>query len=613
MSGRPVHWIAEHAATSLPGLFAARVARTPHQLAYRYFVPAERRWYEQSWTECEQQVGRWRAGLQSLGLERGDRVAILVHNGPDWVAVDQAIMGLGLVTVGLFCRDTPASNARILADCGARVLVTAKGRWWAAIAADGACPSIQTVIALDDETAGQPRMRARTSWLPTQPQPAPAEPRGEELAALIYTSGTTGRARGAMLTHDNLRWNAYACADAMRLPSNEQLVSMVPMAHAYERSVDYYRALISGGTITFCRHPRFLSLTLARARPTVLVGVPRMFEHYYTELWRALARRAPWQRRLVRFTIHVGYSVFERQQGRRRRRIRHLLWPLLRRAVARPCLRPLGGRLELAVCGAAALPHPVSRTLIGLGLPVLQGYGLTEAGPVVSVNRVGDNDPVSVGRVLDSVEMRLGRNDELRVRSPGVMQGYWQDEEATEQVLDAHGWLYTGDRISRLDQRRLYLTGRLKEIIVMATGDKASPEPLEQMIMLDPLFSRVVVVGEARPYLAAVASCDRVLLSSTMREAGLAPDRAEHLDGTRLERLLLQRIEHMLADFPAHAQVRRVAVTMDAWTVGDGLLTPTGKPRRRRIAQVYDAAIRRLYGRRADSEKTDISYNVNVG
>lgn len=613
MSERPGHWIAERQATSLPGLFAARAAHTPHQLAYRWFVPTERCWHEQSWAECEQAVGRWRAGLQRLGLERGERVAILIHNSPDWVAVDQAAMSLGLVSVGLFCRDTPASNARILADSGARVLVTAKGRWWAAIARAKACPSVHTVVAVDNESAGNPLVESVASWLPARPQSAPAEPRGDELAALIYTSGTAGLARGAMLTHRNLLWNAYASADAVQVPVNEQLVSFVPLAHAYERTVDYYRALITGGTITFCRHPRFLTLTLAKARPTALVGVPRMFEHYYTELHRTLARRAPWQKRLVWFTIKLGYSVFEHQQRRRRWRFRYLLWPLLRRFVARPCLRPLGGRLEVAVSGAAVLSRPVARTLIGLGLPVLQGYGLTEAGPVVSVNRIDDNDPASVGSLLESVEIRLGRHDDLRLRSPGVMQGYWNDEAGSAEVLDSKGWLYTGDRISRLDQRRLYLTGRLKEIIVMATGDKASPEPLERMIALDPLFSRVVVVGEARPYLAAVTSCDPVVLANTMREAGLDPDSANDLKSARLERLLLRRIEHMLGDFPAHAQVRRVAPTTDSWTVDTGLVTPTNKPRRRQIARVYDDAIRRLYGRRAEAEKTDISYNVNVG
>lgn len=613
MTSRPHYWIAAHEATSLPNLFAARAARTPNQIAYRYFVPGERRWHEQSWSECERQTGCWRAGLSRLGLERGDRVAILIHNGPDWVAVDQAVMSLGLVTVGLYCRDTPPSNAAILEDSGARVLVTAKARWWAAIAESRACHDIEQVIALDNEWSSDDRLDGVASWLPHSPIEADSMPGENDLAALIYTSGTMGAARGAMLTHRNLLWNAYASADAVQTPANEQLISFVPMAHAYERTVDYYRALITGGTISFCRHPRFLMPTLANAKPTVLVGVPRVFEHYYAELQRVLARRASWQRRLVRFTIKLGNSVSEYRQGERRWRMRYVLWPLLHRFVAKPCLRPLGGRLEVAVSGAAALPYPVARTLIGLGLPLLQGYGLTEAGPVVSVNRVNDNDPASVGRLLDSVEIRLGRNDELRVRSPGVMQGYWNDVEATRKVLDAKGWLHTGDRISRLDQRRLYLTGRLKEVIVMATGDKASPEPLERAIGLDPLFAQVAVVGEARPYLAAVASCDAATLTNLMRENGLDSDHAQALNNPRLERLLLERAARMLRDFPASAQIRRIAPTLDDWTVDNGLVTPTGKLRRRRVGRAYASAIQRLYGRRAESEKTDISNNVNVG
>lgn len=551
--------------------------------------------------------------MAALGLDQGDRVAILVHNSPEWVAVDQAAMNLGLVTVGLFCRDTPASNAGVIADAGARVLVTAKGRWWGEIGEAGECPSLETVIALDNEADGDRRVHALRDWRPSEPASAPPEPAGDALAALVYTSGTMGRARGVMLTHRNLLWNTYACADAVRVPVNEQLVSFVPLSHAYERTVDYYRALVTGATISFCRHPRFLTLTLANARPTALVGVPRIYEHYYTELQRGLARRPAWQRRLVRATINLGWSVFERQQGRRAFRLRHVFWPVLRRFVAGPCLRPLGGRLEVAVSGAAPLPHQVARTLIGLGLPLLQGYGLTEAAPVVSVNRVDDSDPASVGRLLTSVEMRLGRGNELQIRSPGIMQGYWQDPEATDQVLDHRGWLYTGDKVSRLDQRRLYLTGRLKEVIVMATGEKASPEPLEQAIALDPLFARAVVAGEARPYLAAVVSCDPVALAAVMRELDLDPEDAASLKSSRLERALLNRIGAMLRDFPAHAQVRRVAPTTDVWNVDNGLMTPTEKVRRRRIARTYAATIHRLYGRRAEAEKTDFSYNVNVG
>lgn len=610
-----MHWVPAARASTLPALFAGRVALTPNETAYRYFDPPARRWRSLTWAQAENLAGRWRAGLAASDLSAGARVAILVRNSPSWVAVDQAALDQGLVSVGLFCGDTPASSGDILRDSGAALVVVAKGRWWRSILEEGDCPAVRTVVALDGDAEGDARLVASESWLPDKPQRASLTPAPEELASLVYTSGTSGRARGVMLSHASLVWNAYACARAVDTPVDEHLVSFVPLAHAYERTVDYHRALITGATLSFCRHPRFLSLTLANARPTALVGVPRIYEHYYMELQRSLTRRPRWVRRLVRLTTELGWSVFQRQQGRGPRRLRHLAWPLLRQLVARPCLRPFGGRLEVAISGAAALPRPVARTLIGLGLPLLQGYGLTEAGPVVSVNRTDDNDPASVGRVLDDVQTRLGPDNELWVRTPGVMEGYWGDAEATAAVIEAGGnWLRTGDKVSRLDQSRLFLTGRLKEIIVMATGDKASPEPLERTIGLDPLFTRAAVVGEARPYLAALVTCDGEALGALMGTLGLDSESPSDRCDPRLERAMLKRIGQRLRHFPVHAQVRRVAVIDEVWSVENGLLTVTEKLRRRAVARRYAGEIERLYGRRAAAaQKTDFSYNVNVG
>lgn len=608
----PDHWIPAEKAATLPDLFEARATRTPDAVAYRYFDVAARDWRELTWSEIAARAARWRTGLAGLGLARGDRVAILLRNEPDWVAVDQAALSLGLVVVGLYCGDTPASSARLLADSGARAIVVSKGRWWRAVAEIEPLPDAIAAIALDNDAGGDERLRAVDDWLPATAEPVTPVCAADDLAALIYTSGTTGTAQGAMLTHGNLLWNAYACAEAVGIEGEEHLVSFLPLAHAFERVVDYYRAMITGATLTFCRRPRFLNPTLAHARPTALIGVPQVYERYYAELQRWLTQHGRLFRRLVRFTVDLGWSVFLLEQGRGSRRPRHLLWPFLRRTVAASCLRPFGGNLEVAISGAAALPQPAARMLLGLGVRLQQGYGLTEAGPVVSVNRADDNDPASVGAPLTGVETKLGVDNELWVRSPGVMRGYWNDPEATEAVMESNGWLHTGDKVSRLDQRRLYLTGRVKEVIVMATGEKASPEPIEHLLTLDPLVRHAVVVGEARPHLAAVLECEPEPLRREMRRLGLDPEDSAALDNPRLERYLLERTAPLLRDYPAHAQIRRVAATTDEWNVENGLLTPTDKVRRRAIARRYRDRVRRLYGRRSAPEKTDFSYNVNV-
>ncbi|ROO26043.1 AMP-dependent synthetase/ligase [Salinisphaera orenii] len=611
---RPEHWIAPEAADTLCGLFAARVARSPDALAYRFYSPRRHAWVELTWAQAADRVAAWRAVLDAAGIGRGDRVAIMLRNSPEWLCVDQAVMSLGAITVGLFCNDTPASNAHLIADSGARLLVAVKARWAERILAADDCPDLERALIFSGEPPENTRIASADAALAVHRDAAPPD-RAEAgaLASLIYTSGSAGRARGAMLTHANLLSNAHATADALPAIDDEHALSYVPLPHSYERVVNAYRAMIVGAVITFCRHPRFLGLTLARAPITTLVGVPRIYERFYVELNRWIARQPRFMQRLVRLTIATGQSVFERQQGRSRRRARHLLWPLLRYFVARPCLRRFGGQMEVAISGAAALPYPVACTLVGLGLPVLQGYGLTEAGPVVSVNRIDDNQLDSVGRVLDGIETKIGPDNELLVRGPGVMRGYWNRPAVSDTSLAAGGWLHTGDKVSRLDKQRLYLTGRMKEIVVMTTGEKASPEPIEETLQLDELVERAVVVGEARPVLAAVVSCSAETLTPVMQRLSLDPAAPASLISARLENFFIERFAVLLAGYPTHAQIRRVAITTDRWSEHNGLVTATGKIRRRRVARCYAREITRLYGRRTPGEKMDVSQNTNLG
>ena len=613
---RPAHWIPADGATTLCELFAARVAATPDAPAYRFYSPRKSAWRTLSWAEAETRVAAWTRVLHAHGVIPGDRVAIMLRNSPEWLCVEQAVMRLGAMSVGLFCADTPASNAHLVAHSQARVLVAVKASWVTRILDADDCEALETALVFTGTWAEAPRLASADDALAgarALPDPALAWPAPDTVASLIYTSGSSGRARGAMLTHASLLFNAQSVADLLPGVLDECALSYVPLAHSYERVADIYRAMITGARIVFCRHPRFLGLTLAREPVTTLIGVPRIYERFYIELHRWLSRRPRLIRRLVATTINVGESVFERRQGRGRFALGHLAWPLLQYFVARRCLRLFGADMQIAVSGAAALPYPVARTLIGLGLPVLQGYGLTEAGPVVSVNRVDDNAIDSVGLVLPGVATRVGPDNELLVRSPSVMQGYWRDPEATARVLSPGGWLHTGDKVSRLDKKRLYLTGRMKEVIVMTSGEKASPEPLEEALRLDPLVTRAIVVGEARPVLAAVVSCPAHRLTPIMRRLGLDPDAPEALASARLENYFIERLAKFTTGFPAHAQIRRVAVVTDAWRQDNGLVTATDKVRRRRVAKRYAAAINRLYGRRAASDKTDVSENTNLG
>jgi long-chain acyl-CoA synthetase len=267
---------------------------------------------------------------------------------------------------------------------------------------------------------------------------------------------------------------------------------------------------------------------------------------------------------------------------------------LLEVLVASKIKAKLGGRLRAAICGGAALPNNVARVFVGLGVPLLQGYGLTETSPVISVNLLEDNDPASVGVPLRDVELRIGHDGELLVRSPGVCMGYWRQPEASAALIDSDAWLHSGDK-ARIEINHLYITGRIKEIIVLANGEKVPPGDMEAAISRDPLFEQVLIIGEGRPYLCALLVLNAAQWQTAARALGVDPEAEQSLYNPQLESLIIQRIARQCGGFPGYAKVRRAALSLTPWTVENGLSTPTLKLRRGRIIAHFQDEIARLY------------------
>ncbi|MEJ2427205.1 MAG: AMP-binding protein [Candidatus Thiodiazotropha sp.] len=255
----------------------------------------------------------------------------------------------------------------------------------------------------------------------------------------------------------------------------------------------------------------------------------------------------------------------------------------------------MGGRLRVAVSGGAALAPDVSRTFIGLGIPILQGYGLTESSPIISCNRVNDNVPESVGRVVDDVEVRIGDNEELLARGPNIMLGYWNNRESSGRVVDEGGWLHSGDK-ARIDaQGHIYITGRIKEIIVLSNGEKVSPIDLEMAISMDPLIEQVMVVGEQRPFLSALCILDPEYWQSFAPTIGVNPDLPRVLEQPEVERAVLDRIAEQMQQFPGYARILRVHLSFEPWSVENGLMTPTLKLKRAKVLERLEEPVARLY------------------
>ncbi len=589
-------------AGTLGGLFHERVRRTPDAVAYREFNQQHGNWRDYTWEQMHHQVVRWQAALRREALMPGDRVALMLRNGPAWVIMDQAAIGLGLVVVPLHFVDRPDNVAYILKDAGVKLLLLENREQWKQLEAvrnewEGC--GLQRILVLkgiDAADRNDPRLAAAEDWLPEAgAQEMETKGKPSELATIVYTSGTTGRPKGVMLSHLNILSDVHDSLQTLQVPRGSLFLSFLPLSHTFERTVGYYLAIMAGATVAYARSIQQLAEDLQSIRPTILVSVPRIYERVYAAIKAKLDEGPAFRRRLFDLTVVVGWSRFEYLQKRGSWRVAHLLWPLLNHLVASKVAARLGGRLQTALSGGAALAPEISRVFIAMGLPILQGYGLTETSPVVCVNHIHDNVPASIGPPIPNVEVRIGENNALLVKGPNVMLGYWNNPEATRAMISPDGWLNTGDT-ARIDEAgKVYITGRLKEIIVMSNGEKIPPLDMEMAIIRDSLFEQTMVIGEACPYLAVLAVLNEGQWKKVAAESGIDPLRPAALQSETTEQLVLKRISLQLRDFPGYAQVRRAALTLEPWSIENGLLTPTLKLRRARVMEYYKNQIAKLY------------------
>jgi long-chain acyl-CoA synthetase len=585
-------------ASTLPAVFRARVEASGSEPAYVQHDPDTGQWRTYTWAQTAHQVRRWQAALQAEGLKSGDRVAIMCRNSHAWVVFDQAALGLGLVVVPLYVSDRPDNVCWILADAGVSLLVVENpAQWQALLETSNVPPGLRRVVALEgDDREGI--LTAAGQWLgDASPALAGTACSPDGLATIVYTSGTTGRPKGVMLSHRNILWNIDAALQRFRVGPGDLLLSFLPLSHTLERTGGYYLPLVAGACVAFNRGVPQLAEDLERVRPTLMISVPRIFERVHGRITGKLATEGVLRRSLFGLAVSAGWAAHEYRQGRRSWSPVIGLHPLLDRLVGTKVRARLGGRLRLTVCGGAALAPPIARFFIGLGIPVVHGYGLTETSPVISVNPLEDNVPETVGPPIPGVEVRIGERGELLTRSPSVMLGYWKNPDATRRMIDADGWLRTGDKAELDAAGRIRITGRLKDIIVLSTGEKVPPADIESAILLDPLFEQVMLVGEGRPHLAALVVPDAERFAELAAGLGLDPaDPTTHHDKQVLA-LMLERLQRRLKTFPGYARVHRLAVCPEPWAPENGFMTPTLKLKRTRILEHYAELVEALYVR----------------
>ncbi|MCB1801302.1 MAG: long-chain fatty acid--CoA ligase [Gammaproteobacteria bacterium] len=582
-------------APTLADLFNERCLRSPSGLAYVQYRDGG--WQQFTWEQTRSMVGHWQGAMQADGLQSGDRVAIMCSNSWEWVLCDQAAQGLGMVTVPVYTNDRAENIQWILRDSGASMLLIENRAQWESLAElHDDLASLRRIVCLEPIDDAPANLRTPDQWLAGQETAYSCKP-GEQdsLATIVYTSGTTGRPKGVMLSHRNILFNVQAALKVFDVYEHDLMLSFLPLSHTFERTVGYYLPMSAGTAIAYNRSIAQLADDLVEIQPTLMISVPRIFERVYGKIKDKLATGPAISRSLFESAVAIGWQHFLHQQGRGRWQPSFLLRPVLDLLVARKVRAKLGGRMRFTVCGGAALPPEVAKLFIGLGIPVTQGYGLTETSPVIAANPLANNEPASVGLPLPGVEVRVSDDGELLTRSPSVMLGYWKNDEATAEIIDRDGWLHTGDKVAIADSGHIRITGRIKDIIVLSNGEKVPPGDMENAIALDELVDQVLVIGEGRPYLSAIVVPNPEAFARVAEGLHLDPANEDTCCDENVRSIFMQHVQERIAAFPGYAQVRELAVVNEPWTPDNGLATPTLKLRRNKILERYHDITEKLY------------------
>jgi long-chain acyl-CoA synthetase len=583
---------------TLGGLLRERTRRTPDNIAYRYFKHDSQSWENITWQQTANRVAQIQAALAGDGLQPGDRVAIMLRNCPEWVQFEQAALGLGLVIVPLYTNDRVDNTAYVLQDAGIKVLLIDGQEDLDSLSEiSSQIGGLVRILTLEtcNNSAHYSRLMDFNDWVENsiqtyenqQPELQTYHADRNSLATIVYTSGTTGRPKGVMLSHHNILLNAFAGIDRINVYREDVFLSFLPLSHTLERTAGYYIPMMSGATVAFARSVQDLAEDLITIQPTILVSVPRIYERVYGKITAQLEAKSDFARNLFYKAVELGWHRAQHPNNT------YLMWPLLKTLVANKVMAKLGGRLRLAICGGAPLSQKVAKVFVGLGLNLVQGYGLTETSPVISVNSVENNDPASVGEALSGIEVKVGDDDELLVRSECNMLGYWNNAQATKEIIDEDGWLHTGDKV-RIDNNFIYITGRLKEIIVLSNGKKVAPADLELAITMDNLFEQVMVIGESCPYLSAIIVLDNEHWTEFAESLSVEPNE-QSLQNNMVIDAIKKRVDDLIFEFPGYAKIRRIALSLEPWTIDNALITPTMKLKRHAIQEHFAQQIEQLY------------------
>lgn len=582
--------------------YVTRVHPRPDTLNYKH----GERWVPISSDEMLGRIRDIAGGLYSLGIARGDRVAILSESRPEWTLTDAGCMFAGAIDVPIYPTLTPLQVRYILKDSGARVLVIQNEEKFLQIREIlSECPSIEQLVFIEKPANQIPKSislaeleslgRAHEEQQPSLINDQAHQITPDELATIIYTSGTTGEPKGVMLTHSNLVSNLIDSSGHLSFTKEDCALSVLPLSHVLER-VAMYMYLYHGMAVYFGESLEMIGPNLREIRPTIFVGVPRIFEKIFARVKEKTAEKGRFNVAVLKWAVAVGkqyakllvaHQKIPALLGFKHKLADKLIFSKMRLA--------LGGRIRLLISGGAALPEELGYIYIGAGLPIVQGYGLTETSPVITAGVAEDNRVGTVGKPIRNVEVRIAADGEIETRGPNVMLGYFNKPAETRAVLTEDGWFKTGD-IGTIDEDGfLRITDRKKELFKTSGGKYIAPQPIEQLIKGSRFVNQVVLIGNGRKFPAALIVPDWESVESYAQLKGINGNHSELCRNPRVIDLFERQISGLTPDLSNYERVKKVALIPDELTIAGGELTPTMKVKRRVVDEKYREVIDALY------------------
>lgn len=556
-----------------------------------------------SWRDTAARVRELAQGLAALGVAAGDRIAIVAENRPEWAIADLAIMTLGAISVPAYTTNTVRDHRHVLADCGAKgAIVSTRALAARLLPAAAEIAATEFIVSMEATESGAFDV-ALHGWAEVMAMGAESEHDLEpalqalsrhDVACLIYTSGTGGNPKGVMLSHRAILINCHSACELLRLLGlgDEVFLSFLPLSHAYEHTAGLYFPISIKAQIYYAESIETLAANLTEARPTIMVSVPRLYEVMHRRIVLGLKRQSALKQSLFAKAVALGRKEYD--QPGSLGLVQSALNRLLERLVRDKVRARFGGRLKAMISGGAPLNPEVGIFFTALGVRLLQGYGQTEAAPVISCNPPAKVKLHTVGPALERVEVKIAEDGEILARGEMIMNGYWNDETSTNNVL-RDGWLHTGD-IGHLDQDGyIQITDRKKDIIVLSGGDNLSPQRVEGMLTLQPEIAQAMVYGDKHAHVVALLVPDEDFVREWQRGNGAGDNSASLAGDGDFLKALGEAVERANADLPPTERVKRHIMAETPFTVDNELMTPTLKVRRHKVLEIYREALEALY------------------